>query len=103
MGGLLNLFANIVIVSGYLLVPALWLPFLPLTKSVATGGAVFFLTCAITHLALAFHWDHGAGWLIANHVVQAISVMVFVLGFSRLLRNAHKKAAPPGVDTEEAR
>ncbi len=93
MGGLLNLLANIVIVSGYVLVPALWLPWLPLTKPVLVGGAVFFVTCAITHLALAFHWSHSSGWMIANHLIQAVSVMVFVTGFSRLLRAAHLRRA----------
>lgn len=91
MGGLLNALANFIIVAGYLLVPALWLPYLPLTRFVLWSGVIFFGTCALTHLALAFHWDHGSNLLVLNHIVQAISVMCFVTGFSKLLRKAKER------------
>ncbi len=91
MGGVLNAVSNLVIVAGYLLVPALWLPYLPLTKPVLIAGAVFFVTCALTHLGMVFHLSHLSPWLIANHVVQAVAVMLFVAGFGRLLREAHER------------
>ncbi len=99
MGGVLNTAANVVIVSGYVLVPALWLPWLPLKKWVLVAGAVFFMTCAITHLGLAFHVDHDRGWMIVNHVIQAIAVMLFVTGFGAQLRAAHQQARVKGEDT----
>ncbi len=89
MGSILNTLANLGIVTGYLMVPFLWLPLLPLTLAVKLSGTVFFLTCAITHLAMAFHWNHFSGWLLANHVIQAFAVLLFVTGFARLLRDAH--------------
>ncbi len=88
MGGVFNMLSNLVIVAGYLLVPALWLPYLPLTKPVLFSGALFFITCALTHLGMAFHVEHLNPWMIFNHVVQAVSVMLFVSGFGRLLRKA---------------
>ncbi len=93
MGGVLNLLSNLVIVAGYLLVPALWLPYLPLTKPVLISGAVFFFTCALTHLGMAFHVDHLSGWMLVNHAVQAFAVMGFVAGFGQLLREAHRRQA----------
>ncbi len=99
MGGILNTTANIVIVCGYLLVPALWLPWLPLKRWVLLAGAVFFLTCALTHLALAFDLSHTSEWMVVNHVVQAISVMLFVTGFGSQLRAAHNRAGLDGEDT----
>lgn len=84
----LNIVTNGAIVLGYLLVPFLWLPYLPLTRPVLISGTAFFFTCAMTHLALAFGWQH-SGWLLVNHFVQAVSVLFFVGGFSRLLRRAN--------------
>jgi hypothetical protein len=102
MGGLFNTAANLIIVTGYLLVPALWLPWLPLQRWVLLSGSVFFLTCAITHLGLAFHARHDAGWMQVNHVVQAVAVMGFVSGFGRQLRKAHERGKA-STDQEEIR
>lgn len=82
-----NTVANLLIVVGYILVPFFWLPYLPLTKFVLFSGIAFFLTCAMTHLAMAFGLEH-APWMVWNHVIQAVSVLCFVLGFSRLLKRA---------------
>lgn len=100
MGGIVNTLANLVIVSGYLLVPALWLPWLPLKRWVLLSAAVFFITCAITHLGIAFHADHYSPWMLTNHVVQAVSVMAFVTGFGAQLRAAHDKARAGREDIE---
>ncbi len=98
MGGVLNTAANVIIVCGYLLVPALWLPWLPLKRWVLIAGAVFFLTCAITHLALAFHLDHDSNWMVANHLIQGVAVILFVTGFGAQLRAAHQMARDTGED-----
>ncbi len=83
----INIIANLLIVCGYVLVPFLWLPYLPLTRPVLVSGTVFFLTCAFTHLSMALGFVHRP-WMVINHVVQAAAVFGFVIGFSRLLRRA---------------
>lgn len=87
----LNVAANLAIVFGYLLVPFTVLRYLPLTLSVRIAGGLFFFTCAMTHLAMAFGYEHAA-WVVVNHVVQAAAVMWFVLGFWLLLRAAVRRA-----------
>ncbi len=87
MADVLNVLANLTIVAGYLLVPAIWLPYLPLTRFVRASGTLFFATCAITHIGMAFGWTH-FGWMLVNHVIQAIAVMCFVLGFGKHLHAA---------------
>lgn len=89
--GVLNTVANLVIVLGYLFVPFSVLRYLPLTPSVRCAGALFFLTCAITHLSMAFGF-HDSVWMVVNHVVQALAVVWFVLGFWLLLREAVQRA-----------
>lgn len=84
----LNFVSNLVIVAGYILVPFLWLPYLPLTKPVLISGTMFFLTCAFTHVSMAFGFEHHP-LMVLNHVVQAVAVMAFVIGFARLLRKAY--------------
>jgi hypothetical protein len=79
--------ANLVIAAGYILVPFTVLRYLPLTKSVLVSGAFFFVTCAITHLSMAFGFEDSV-WMVVNHVVQAFAVVWFVLGFWMLLREA---------------
>ncbi len=82
-----NAIANFAIVAGYVLVPVFWLPNLPLTKPVMLAAVVFFLTCAITHLSMALGFTHSLAMTV-NHVVQAVAVFAFVIGFARLLRIA---------------
>lgn len=83
----LNSAANLIIVAGYLLVPFTVLRYLPLTRWVLVAGAFFFVTCAITHLSMAFGFEDSDA-MVVNHVVQALSVVWFVLGFWILLREA---------------
>lgn len=82
-----NLVANLVIVLGYVLVPFTVLRYLPLSVQVRVAGLFFFLTCAMTHVSMAFGWQHD-GWMVVNHVVQAAAVVWFVLSFWLLLRRA---------------
>lgn len=86
----INLVANLVIVLGYLLVPFTVLRYLPLTAMVRTAGAFFFTTCALTHLGMAFG-VHDSLWMVINHVVQAVAVIWFVIGFWLLLRAALRR------------
>ncbi len=86
-----NTVSNIVIVLGYLLVPFTVLRYLPLSASVRIAGTFFFATCAMTHLSMAFGFHHSQ-WMVVNHVVQAASVVWFVLGFWLLLRAALRRA-----------
>jgi hypothetical protein len=84
---LLNTLANIGIVVGYVLVPFTVLRYLPLTRNVMVAGTLFFLTCATTHASMAFDFIE-PHILVINHVVQAVAVVWFVLGFFSLLRRA---------------
>lgn len=86
-----NMVANLVIVAGYLLVPFTVLRYLPLTLLIRLAGSLFFVTCAITHVSMAFGFS-GSKWMVVNHSVQAVSVVWFVLGFWRLLRAALHRA-----------
>ncbi len=85
---IINSVANLVIVAGYLIVPFTVLRELPLTVSVKLAGALFFITCAITHASMAFNFQH-RNLMVSNHIVQAMAVLWFVLGFYRLLRRAN--------------
>jgi hypothetical protein len=87
----LNVVANLVIVAGYLVVPFTVLRYLPLTRQVRVAGAFFFLTCALTHMSMAFGWQHD-GWMVVNHVAQAVAVVWFVLSFWLLLKAALRRA-----------
>lgn len=87
----LNVLANVVIVAGYTAVPFTVLRYLPLSTSVRVAGTFFFVTCAITHLGMAFGFSHSE-WMVVNHVVQAGSVVWFVVGFWLLLRAALRRA-----------
>lgn len=86
-----NLLANLLIVAGYVLVPFTVLRYLPLNSAVRLSGAIFFVTCATTHLSMAFGF-HDSRWMVVNHVVQAGSVVCFVLSFWMLLRAALRRA-----------
>ncbi len=99
--GLTNTISNLLIVVGYILIPVLWPRLLPLTAVVQVSGTVFFATCALTHLSMAFGFEH-SNWMILNHVVQAVAVLTFVITFTRLLRIASTAARTPGGDTHGA-
>lgn len=89
----INLVANLVIVTGYLLVPFTVLRYLPLSRSVQVAGSLFFTTCALSHLGMGLGFmmngEKHLWFMVINHVVQAIAVIWFVLGFWYLLRRAH--------------
>lgn len=87
----LNVMANVVIVAGYVLVPFTVLRYLPLTRRVRLAGSLFFVTCAITHVGMAFGFAFSE-LMVLNHVLQAGAVMWFVLGFWMLLRTAMHRA-----------
>lgn len=86
----LNTIANLMIVAGYLLVPFTVLKYLPLSLSVRFAGALFFVTCALTHLSMAFNFENNV-LMVINHIIQAGSVVWFVLGFWLLLRAAMRR------------
>lgn len=83
--------SNWVIVLGYVAIALYIAPFMD-TKYWYTkvGGAVFFATCAMTHLEMVTHaltrtsmgFTSGrVEWhMIAIHIVQAVSVFVFIFG-----------------------
>lgn len=87
----LNTVANLVIVAGYVLVPFTVLRYMPLTRRVRVAGSFFFVTCAFTHLSMAFGFQHST-WMVVNHVVQAVAVVWFVLSFWLLLKAALRHA-----------
>ncbi len=90
MAEALNLVSNLAIVLGYFLVPVLWLPYLPLPRWVFVGGVAFFVTCGLTHLWMAFNHPH-SDLMVLNHIVQAVAVHVFIVGFFIVLRRADRK------------
>ncbi|WP_250029826.1 hypothetical protein [Paractinoplanes maris] len=88
-GALVALFsaANIVIVCGYIAVPFLVLPYLPLTRSVKLLASGFFLGCSGSHLWMAFMGDGNWFWT-GWHLAQAVCTWGFILGFRRMLKEA---------------
>jgi hypothetical protein len=88
--GVVNMVANLAIIGGYLIVPLTVLARLPLTRFVRISGIFFFLCCALTHLSMAAMPDP-APWLAINHVMQAVAVWCFVIGFAALVREANRR------------
>lgn len=86
--------ANLAIVGGYVVVPFTLLGRrMPMTRRVRFAGVLFFGTCAVTHLSMALFWP--LWWpLVASHVLQACAVWYFVLGFSRLIKEAEVRRRP---------
>lgn len=95
----LGVLFNLVIVAGYLAVPATALRLIPMRPFVRAAGVIFFLTCATTHVFMALvplnehhHSTAGGGsllWvMLVNHAVQSIAVWVFVLGLAEAVRDA---------------
>ncbi len=79
--------ANLVIVAGYLAVPFLVLPYLPLPRHVVILGAGFFLGCAGTHVWMACE-SHGGWFWTVWHLAQAACTWGFILTFRRRLQRA---------------
>lgn len=104
----LSLLFNVAIVAGYLIVPMTALRLIPMRWWIRAAGVVFFLTCATTHLYMAFapagHHNGGhRGWLywfmLLDHAAQSVAVWTFVLGLAAEVRHAvainHQRWATP--------
>lgn len=90
--------ANIVIVCGYLAVPFLVLPYLPLTRLVTVCGSGFFLGCAGSHAWMAFCMHHSMHWFgfwAGWHCLQALCTWGFILGFRSMLKEAQGRRRGP--------
>jgi hypothetical protein len=82
--------ANLAIAAGYLSVPFLVLPYLPISRAVLIAGAGFFLGCMGSHLWMAYgHGQHTNWFWTAEHLVQAACTWAFILLFRHHLRRAH--------------
>jgi hypothetical protein len=95
--GQIYVLANLAIAAGYLAVPFLVLPFLPLRRSTLVFGAVFFLGCTGSHMDMVldvlFRWGHHppVSWVDAVwHVGQAIGTWGFILLFRAELAKAKR-------------
>lgn len=86
--------ANLAITSGYLFIAAFIAPnFKVRLLRTRIGGALFFLTCGLTHLEMALHAafepdrpfsEMFTSWhMFVIHTVQAASVWSFVTGLYR--------------------
>jgi len=82
---------NLAITAGYIFVGVTVAPSFDLKRNWAkVGGIVFFITCGLTHLEMAFyalssqvaHSAHlGISFFsFANHFIQVIAVWTFVVG-----------------------
>jgi hypothetical protein len=90
--------ANLIIVAGYLSVPFLVLPHLPLTRRVLVFGAGFFAGCAGSHAWMAFDHMHShwlAFWTVW-HVIQAACTWLFILYFRSMLKAAQNRRGGGG-------
>lgn len=87
--------ANIAIVAGYLSIPFLVLPYLPLPRWVQLVGAGFFVGCSGSHVWMAVMGHDSWMWMLW-HLVQAVCTWGFILGFRATLRSAQKRRRPGG-------
>jgi len=85
---LLFVAANLVIAAGYLSVPFLVLPYLPLTRTVKVFGVGLFLGCFGTHVWMLFGHGRPHPLWVVEHVVQAVCTWGFILSFRHMLRSA---------------
>ena len=95
--GQLYVLANLVIAAGYLAVPLLVLPFLPLRRATLVFGAVFFLGCTGSHLDMVldvlFRWGHHppVDWVDTTwHIAQAVGTWGFIVLFRTELAKAQR-------------
>lgn len=99
--------ANLGVFAAYVTVPFTRMGrSIPLTRRVRVAGVLFFMTCAFTHVSMAFGW--GSLWLaVAVDVLQAGAAWYFVLGFSSLLAAAaevrRRRGPPADEDTDRSR
>lgn len=79
------------IMAAYLSIPFIdRLRNLPLTTATRIAGTFFFLTCAITHLAIAAAF-HDNSWMLLNDAIQLISVVTFIATLTRHLGAAMRR------------
>lgn len=80
------------ITLAYLAIPFTALRRLPMPRSARAAGMIFFITCAVTHVAVAagFHESRG---MVLNDLAQAISATVFIWSAARMVDFALKKRA----------
>lgn len=99
------------IAAAYVTVPFTALRRLPVPRIVQVSGMVFFLTCALTHLALAAGF-HDSPWMVLSDLVQFIAVVTFIATLSRMVEmvmNRQRRLAaleaeggqPPGPAHDE--
>jgi hypothetical protein len=83
---ILHLMLALIIAAAYLAVPFTALSrlakFMPVSARVS--GSFFFLTCALTHIAIAAGF-HDSRWMVLNDAVQAVSVITFIAVLSRMV------------------
>jgi hypothetical protein len=87
--------SNVAIGAGYLSVPFLVLPYLPLTRLVRLFGVGFFLGCAGSHVWMTVMGHDNTAWA-AWHVGQAVCTWGFILTFRGTLRRAQLRRRPGG-------
>jgi hypothetical protein len=102
--------SNLAIATGYGIMPALVLPYLPLTRTVLLFGAAFFALCGLTHASMALGVQHlpvTAFWAV-EHLLQAIATWGFIVTFHVLLRRASRlrgrrgtSAGAPDADADD--
>jgi hypothetical protein len=97
----IHIMLALVIMVAYMVVPFTALRKLPLPPVARVAGLFFFATCAITHLALAAGF-HGNDWMIANDLVQAVSVVTFIVSVSRMVQQVleRREARLAGVGAD---
>jgi hypothetical protein len=99
--------ANLAIALGYVAVPALVLPHLPLRRRTIAFGVLFFVGCFGSHADMIWDVLHGShhhppvGWFAVGwHVAQAVGTWGFILLFRAELAAA--QAALTRVEAEDA-
>lgn len=80
------------IALAYLSVPFTTLRRVPITVTVKVSAMLFFITCAITHLAMAIGF-HDSPWMLVNDLIQLASITTFIVSFSRMVSWAMDRKA----------
>lgn len=100
----IDVIANIVVIIGFWLLPLTWWRLLSPSPHIMLSGMVLFVTSGFSRLADLAGADNQK-LTVVNHVVQAVAITWFVLGFWRLMRQAHRLLAEAQglADREEGR
>lgn len=83
-GAMVHVVLALAIMTAYLIVPFTALRRLPLPWHTRLAAFGFFLTCALTHLAIAVGF-HENRLMLANDTVQLVCVVAFITTLSRLV------------------